>query len=334
MPLQQPPRIADNAPDDTAPINGRGYHRAVAFGVDSRYAYAWGGGTGSGNESKQIWRYDFDTDTWTKTGLALMPTARGRFYYYRSCGSYLNKLIATGQRQPGSYVLTDIYDIDANGWTACPNLPGADAWGPVGCSAGQYFYMLQGANTRWLYRLDITNPAAGWTVLTAPPASIGLTYIGAAIQCPVQTDRIVVFERDNGGIHWYSISGDSWTDLGDIFPPGAASGPHLVFSVPDYGIIAGCLAAPDYDTIVLYRLDWATPSFIEETTWQDTDWSSVYFNMRAASIDIGGGRTRVIFGSSMTGQAFPPNPAEKWWGGPAYEPAGMVGLNPAYALIL
>ena len=305
--LLDPTRLDDNTPSNIAP--GRGYARAVAFGTDPQYAYVFGGFGEVNDYSDEIWKYDFDADTWDKTGLTAMLDVA--YFLYATSGSYGNKLVAAGLGTTSETKRVYFYDIDLNSWAllAFP-VAGSWDWGWVGCAVGQYYYLIQGAANRRIFRVDIDDPGAGWTELTAPPGSMGITQHGFAIQDPTFTDRIVVFERDSGGVHYYSISGDSWTDLGNIYTP--TSSPSIVFSVEGEGIYAGQVDSGV--DIVLYRLDWTIPSFIEENTWVNANFDET--RQSSASISPGGGLpTRIMFGAGYTSDATPAAGAEKWWGG-------------------
>ena len=319
MPLLAPSRIADNTPSDTL---GRGYLRAVAFGLDERFGWAFGGFSATANFSDEIWRHDFDLNIWTNAGLTFMPVAVR--FQERASGNFGNKLIGVGD-VGGTARTAYIYDIDLNTWASAA-APGTWTWGPCGTVAEQFFYEIQGAAARRLERLDIDNPGAGWTALTAPPASIGITQGGIAIQDPVLTDRIVVFERDAGGLHYYSISGDSWVDLGNIWTVGP---PTIVFSVPGVGIYAARFVAGAPDSLVVSRLDWTIPSFIQEDTWPDADFHANIIYVAHVALSGPTPRTRILFGSKFTSLAAPAAGGEKWWGGVTFEPAPPVVPPPA-----
>ncbi len=323
MTVTQPLRIADNVPGQGVTTN-EGFHRAVAFDrLNPNSAYAWGGGSlGAGNLVRLLWRYDFDIDTWTNTGLASLPAA-GRKYLYRTSGSHQDRLIATGTTSPGTSMFTEIYNVALNTWTTTPTTGVPAGFGFVGCAIGQNYHLLSHATHE---RLDILNPAGGWTALTAPNAiPAGTVQGGVLIPDPLDSDRLILFTSGDSTRHMqaYSISGDSWTTLGSIWPETFHA--SFVFGIPGTGVIAARrdFGIPDFTLVRVRRLVFTGPStaeFQDFGEWADTTFDSGYNPMQnwnyAATVD-NSGQNRIIFGSGFTSSALNQGVQNRWWGGEA-----------------
>lgn len=312
-------RLADNVPSDIAV--GRGWHRALAFTPnDFEVAWAWGGKGATGDLSDELWQYNFDLDTWSRAGFALLP--RDMEYIERTGSGFDRYLVAVGGTGGGSPII-DVYNTLLDVWDTDSTLGAGWTWGFTGTAARNgLYYLVQGADGRRLWSIDITNLAGGWTVLTPPPVSVGLIQSGVIVQDPLFPDRLVVFQSTTGDIHYYSIAGDSWTDLGNIYPPDIH--PTIAFPVEDFGLVAGRFDT--VDTIDLHVLNWDTSSFDSIGSWTDVNFEES--RMPATSVAIGAsGRTRIMFGAGYSGGASPPAGGEKFWGGDFLEPPAALTIE-------
>lgn len=314
-------RLADNVPSDISV--GRGWNRALSFAplVLDR-SYTWGGFGATGDLSDELWEHIVATDTWNRTGLTLLP--RDMRYGDKTGGGFDRFVIAVGDTGSGTPII-DAYNTLLNTWATDSTLGGGWTWGFTGTAAsnGRY-YLMQGAATRRMWSIDITNLAGGWTVETPPPVTMGIAQFGVILQDPLLPDRLVAFERDNGNLHYYSILGDTWTFVGDIYTPG--NFPTVAFAVDGFGTVAGTWDT--VDTINLFVLNWTTSMFDSIGSWTDVNFTLGSYP--ATSVTLGAsGQTEIIFGAGFTSLAAPPAGAEKFWGGGFFPPTAPITVTSA-----
>ncbi|MBN1203731.1 MAG: hypothetical protein JXB05_02250 [Myxococcaceae bacterium] len=114
------------------------------------------------------------------------------------------------------------YDIDADAWSALPDVP--SAVGPGGAIAQLQrlgnIYVLRGGGTTDFYRYDINSGA--WSQLAATPGPVGAggALVGINYGTQSQRDRLNALQGGGSTSVWdYDVDSDSWMTIAQVPEP-------------------------------------------------------------------------------------------------------------------
>lgn len=300
------------------------FNRAFVCSQESTFCYTWGGGS-SGTSAGWVddtFRYNPTLDSWASGSIVELPVV-AKFLYYTT-GSFENLMIATETANNNSF----LYDETSNTFqTISPPVGFSGNFGYLGVSAGEDYYLMEAVGGIFsAFRLDMTNPGAGWMsiqdVYTEP---VSLQF-AKAVYDPVN-NVIVMISTVSGlsdvGYTWiFDINtGQLIENIVDKFPPCdivvSSCVPSFFAYDANLGVIAGKQGTPSATTIGLYQfdvvtMDWssATVEILSEADFNYAAFTTLGPMNSSYTID---GITTTMFGGGQTASASPGFTAGEWF---------------------